>query len=136
MFRYLTDTRALLLIPTPNSCNYFPSRNINTCRRSYTRFLFYKQHFYKQRQAEIGKKIKQVLSNTLRLGFCYLKIIHSLHPRYHPKIIGHILKNKQKNKRVFIHEIIGLIIMKVKIKMKNRSHAYKINRSRKTWTRI
>ena len=22
------------------------------------------------------------------------KIIHVLHPRYHPKIIGHILKNK------------------------------------------
>ena len=41
--------------------------------------LFYKQHYYKQRQAEIGKKIKQMLSNTLRLNFCYLKIIHILH---------------------------------------------------------
>ena len=26
--------------------------------------FFYKQHFYKQRLAEIGKKIKQKLSNT------------------------------------------------------------------------
>ena len=25
-------------------------------------------------------------------------IIHLLHPRYHPKIIGHILKNKKKEK--------------------------------------
>ena len=41
---------------------------------------FFKQHFYKQHQAEIGKKIKQMLSNTLRLNLCYLKIIHILHP--------------------------------------------------------
>ena len=26
-----------------------------------------------------------------------------LHPRYHPKIIRHVLKNKLKSKRVFIH---------------------------------
>ena len=30
---------------------------------------FFKQHFDKQCQAEIGKKIKQKLSNTLRLTF-------------------------------------------------------------------
>ena len=55
--------------------------------------FFYKQHFYKQRQAKIGKKkIKQMLSNTLRAKFCYLKIIHILHPHYHLKIIKHILK--------------------------------------------
>ena len=35
---------------------------------------FYKQHIYKQRQAEIGKKITQMLSNTMRLNFCYLKL--------------------------------------------------------------
>ena len=64
-----------------------------------TRF-FYKQHFYKQRQAEVGK-IKQMLSNTLRLNFCCLKIIHILHPRYYPKITVHILKNKQKKKYVW-----------------------------------
>ena len=36
---------------------------------------------------------------------------------YHPKIKGHILKNKQNSKCVFIHEII-----------KNRSHRSDINR--------
>ena len=60
-----------------------------------TRF-FCKQHFYKQRQAETGKKIKQKLNKTLRLNFCYLKIIRSLHPRYQPKITGDILKTVQK----------------------------------------
>ena len=44
-----------------------------------------------------------MLSNTIRLNFCYLKIIHILHPLYHPKIIGHILKNMQKTKCVCIH---------------------------------
>ena len=36
---------------------------------------FYKQHIYKKRQAEIGKKkITQMLSTTMRLNFCYLKL--------------------------------------------------------------
>ena len=99
------------------------------CKMSLHAF-FYQQHLYKQRQAEIGKKIKQMLSNTLRLNFCYLKIIHILHLGYHPKITGHILKNKQKNKFVCIYEIIRLIIMKLKMKMKNRSHRYHIKRPR------
>ena len=62
-----------------------------------------------------------MLSNTLRLNFCFLKMIQILHPRYHPKKMGHILKNKQKNKCVWTHEIIRLIIMEMKIKMKIRS---------------
>ena len=70
--------------------------------------------FCKQRQAEIDKKIKQMLSNTLRLNFCYLKIIHILHPPHHPKIVT----------------IIRLIIMKMEMKPKNRSHRYDINRPR------
>ena len=61
----------------------------------HTRF-FYKQHFYKQHQAEIGKKNKQKLSSTLRLIFCYLKSIGFLHSRYHPNIIGDIIKYEQK----------------------------------------
>ena len=48
----------------------------------------------------------------------------------YPKIIGHILKNLQKNKYVCIHETMRLIIMKIKIKMKNRSHRYDISRPR------
>ena len=54
----------------------------------------------------------------MRLNFCYLKIIHIFHTRYHPEIMGHILKSLQKNKCVCIHEIIGLIIIKMKMKMK------------------
>ena len=37
-----------------------------------------------------------MLSNTLRIKIRYLKLIHFLHPRYHPKIIGDILKNVKK----------------------------------------
>ena len=75
-------------------------------------------------------KIKQMLSNTLRLNFCYMKIISTLHSHCCPKIIGHILKSKQQNNCVCIHKIIWLIIMKMKMKMKNRSHRYDINRPR------
>ena len=66
------------------------------------------------------QKIRQILSNTLRLNYCCLKIIHIVYPSYCPKIIGHILKNKQKNRRVCFHEIIWLIIIKMKMKMKNK----------------
>ena len=45
-------------------------------------------------------------------------------------MIGHILKNKQKNKCVCVHEIIGLVTMKMKVNMKNRPHRYDINRPR------
>ena len=69
-----------------------------------------------------------MLSNTPRLNFCYLKIIIILHPRYHAKIIGHILKNKQKYKCVCTCEIKRLVIMKMKVKTKKRSHKYGINR--------
>ena len=38
----------------------------------------------------------------MRLDFCYLmKNVHILDPPYHPKIIEHILKNKQENKCSF-----------------------------------
>ena len=59
-----------------------------------------------------------------------MKVNRILHPHYHPKIIEHTLKNTQKNKRVCIHEIILLITMKTKMKMKNRSHRYDISRPR------
>ena len=63
-----------------------------------------------------------------KLKFCCLEIIHIIHP----KIIGHILKNKQKNNCVCIPEIIRLIVMKMnmkmKMEMKKRSHKYDINR--------
>ena len=89
-------------------------------RSRFTRFdlhaLFYKQQLYKKHQAEIGQKSVQMLSNTLKLYICYLKTIHILHPRYHPEIMGHILKNKRKNKYVCIYEIILLIILIIKMR--------------------
>ena len=42
--------------------------------------------------------------------------------------MDHILKNKQKKKHNCIHQIIQLITMKMKVKMKNRSHRYDNNR--------
>ena len=71
-----------------------------------------------------------MLSKTLRLNFCYLKIIHSLHASYYPKEIGDVQKNKQENKFFCIRDIIRLVIMKMKMKMKIRSHKYDINRPR------
>ena len=73
---------------------------------------------------------KTFISNSLRLNFCYLKNIHILHPHHHPKIIGNILKNKQKNMCTCIHEIKRSIIRKMKIKMKKRWHSCDINRPR------
>ena len=46
------------------------------------------------------------------------------------KVMGHILKNNQKNKNFCIHEIIQLIIMKMKMKMENRLHRYDIHKPR------
>ena len=53
---------------------------------SFTQF-FYKQHFYKQRQDEIAKTSSKII--------CFLC------PRCYPKIIGDILKNLQKQVRLF-----------------------------------
>ena len=96
----------------------------------YKLFFSYKQHFYRKRKAEIGKKIKPMLSNTLRLNLWHPKTIGILHPRYHLTITGNILKNKQKNKHVCIHEIMQLIIMEMKMKIKIDSRKYGINRPR------
>ena len=71
-----------------------------------------------------------MLGDTLRLNFSYLTIIHIFHACYHTKILGDVLRNKQKSKCAFIHEIKQLIKRKMKIKMKNRSHRYGKNRLR------
>ena len=73
-----------------------------------------------------------MLSNTVRLN-CYLKIIHIFHQRYHPKVIEHYLKNKQKSECVCIHQIVRVTIMKMR--MKNRSHRYDINRPEPRYTK-
>ena len=67
---------------------------------------------------------KSFISNArLKLAnFCYLKIIHILYPHYHPKILGHTLKKKNKSVNGCIYEIIRVFMTKMKMKMKNRSH--------------
>ena len=51
-----------------------------------------------------SQKIKQMVRTPWDLTLGYLKIIHILHPRYHPIIVGHMLKNKQQNKCVCFYE--------------------------------
>ena len=51
--------------------------------------VLYKQHFYNTFNARLKLKKNQAnAKDTLRLNFCYLKIIRILHLRYHPKIVG------------------------------------------------
>ena len=70
-----------------------------------------------------------MLSNTLaETELLQFKNYHILHPHYHPKIIGHTLKKKQKNMHACIHENVRVIMMKMKMKMKNKSHRYDINK--------
>ena len=62
-------------------------------------------------QAEIGKKIKQILSNSpeAELLLC---------PSSLSSKNDRILKNKQRKKCISIRQIIRLIMMKMKMKMK------------------
>ena len=60
----------------------------------YTRFFVYKQHFYKQHQAETGKnskKPKQHLEAELLLFESY-SIIYFLHPCYHQKLVSDLMR--------------------------------------------
>ena len=42
-----------------------------------------------------------MLSHSLRLNFWHLKIIQIFQPRYKPRMIGYIVKDKQKNKCLY-----------------------------------
>ena len=72
-----------------------------------------------------------MLSNTLRLNFWHPKTIGILHPHYHLTMTGHILENKQKNKDACIHEIMQLIIRKMKTKIKIDPRKYGIRQGHK-----
>ena len=113
----------LVIFPGPSKPRPTYSNSLPSIRHQSTLF-------YKQPQAVPGKKIKEKLSNTLRLNFWFLKIIPFLHPRYHPKITRDILKMYQKNKYVSFNELVWLMTMKMRLKMKNRSRLYNINRPR------
>ena len=62
----------------------------------FTYYIFISNTFISIARLKLEKKIKQRLSNTLRLNSCYLKIIQFLYSCYHPKLIRDILKNLQK----------------------------------------
>ena len=85
--------------------------------------LFISNTFTSNTRLKLAKN-QAKLSNTLRLDLCYLKIICYLNPRYHPKVIGNILKKVQKSKCVFFNEVIRIIM---KMEMKKRSYRYDIN---------
>ena len=89
--------------------------------------FFHKQHFCKQRKAEIAKKIIQMISNTLRLNFCYYShtsfTVLSKNNRTYSK-------KKKKKMGVCIYGIIWLIIVKMMMKMKNRPRRHDINSPR------
>ena len=72
-----------------------------------------------------------MLSKTLRLNFCYLKIIHILHQCYHSKK----QKIRKSTSGVCILEIIRLIIKKTNMKMKNRSRRYGKNRPKPRYSK-
>ena len=58
-----------------------------------TCFSFNKQRFYKQLQADIGKKLSKELSYTLRLNFNIFKSNRYLHPRFCYIFSGYWRKN-------------------------------------------
>ena len=78
--------------------------------------FFYKQHFYKQRQAEIGKKLAKARQNL------------EADPRYQSKIMGDIMRNNVQKKCVCFNEVIEKKAIKMRLKIKNRSQRYNIKR--------
>ena len=63
-----------------------------------------------------------MLSNSLRLNFCYFKIIHFLHPRYYSKIIGDILKKCTKKQVCLFERNYMIKDNENEAKTENRSH--------------
>ena len=91
--------------------------------------FLYKQHFYKQHQADIGKKSsknKQHAETVLLLFEHYLLSISTLSSKNNRRY----LKKCTKNKYVCLKEVIWFMAMKMRVKMKNISHRYNMNRSR------
>ena len=104
---------------------------VSWCEKNNARF-FISNTFTSIARLKLVKKIKQKLSNTPEAKLLLFENYSHSSPKLSSKnngaTVGLILKNKKKNKCVYIHEIIRLTIMKMK--MKNRSHRYHINRPR------
>ena len=63
--------------------------------------FFISNTFISNAKLKLVKKIKEKLSNTLRLNFCFSKIFRFLHLNYYPKVIGGILKMYKEQVSLF-----------------------------------
>ena len=89
---------------------------------------------------------KKMLSSARRLKFSFLKIIHILHSRYHPKIIGHILKKAKKQACLyswdyaiwcFNQNIIMLYLIEILIiKMEHQNNMWNLLRACSSMFRV
>ena len=79
---------------------YLPPKFVLNLQHGYGTRFFYKQHFHKQRQAEIGKKLNKSYATPWGRTF---------------------VKNVQINKWESFNESIWLIAMTMKMIMKNKS---------------
>ena len=89
---------------------------------------------------------KKMLSSARRLKFSFLKIIHILHSRYHPKIIGHILKKAKKQACLyswdyaiwcFNQNIIMLYLIEILIiKMEHQNNMWNLFRACSSMFRV
>ena len=73
------------------------------------------------------QKIKKKLNNTLRLNFCYLKTFLLCSSTLSSKN-NRIYKKCAKYKCACFTDVIRLMTIKVRLKMKNRLQRYNINR--------
>ena len=113
---YLTPSKFKFFIST---WMYFPGKSLSkTALRGYfwtiKNNVFYKQHFYKKHQYEIGKnqaKAKQYSSTELLIFESYLLSSCTLSP-----------KNKAHSKEYVVKQVCQFL------KMKKRSGRYDINR--------
>ena len=64
-------------------------------------YLLIHGFFIGNARLKMAKKLRKYCATP----FATEKYSHSTHQRYHPKIIGHILNNKQNNKSVCIDTI-------------------------------
>ena len=96
--------------------------------------FFYKQYFYEQHQAEIGKNLSKSRETPWDRTFEILNLFSFLIHIFiilllvRKKKIVHVLKNVQKDEWVYFDDIIWLI--EIKMTKKNRSHRHDMNRPR------
>ena len=90
-----------------------------SCQKECT--LFCKQDIYKQHQPEIDKKIGK--SWAAPWGWLFVNYSHSSSMFFITMLVAIEKKSVQKNNCACSHyQIFWFIIMKMKVKMKNRSH--------------